>query len=161
LLVKKRSIAIALATLALTAASATTASAFDCIRVSSSLQGLMGSMKSGNWLVFDFSSAAGAKQTFANVGGSVTDQQAQCFVTAYAKTDQPKFFALGVGVAGGKKTSATSNGARAAADGFGVIAWNNGNDVVLSDGHGIDHFDDSPILAAVFTSAMSCGIQLS
>jgi hypothetical protein len=158
---KKRSLVAALVAVVLAAMTASSASAFDCIRVSSSLQGLKNSAgQSGNWLLFDFSSASGAKQTFANIGGTVTNQQAACFASAYAKTGQPRYFALGVGVAGGKKTSTNSQGARAQADGFGVIAWHNGNDVVLSDGHGIDHFDDSPILGAVFGAATSCGINL-
>jgi hypothetical protein len=160
---KKRASVAALVVLVLAAMTATSASAFDCIRVSSSLQGLTQSTsKSGMWLLFDFSSAAGAQATFERVaGGTVSDEQAACFAAAYAETGQPRFFALGTGVAGGKKSSTKSQGARAAANGFGVIAWHNGNDVVLSDGHGIDHFDDSPILGAVFQSAAGCGIQLS
>jgi hypothetical protein len=31
---------------------------------------------------------------------------------------------------------------------------------VLSDGHGIDHLDDSPIVGAVFASASGCGIDV-
>ena len=67
------------------------------------------------------------------------------FVDAYAQTGQPQFFALGIGVAGPN----------------GVLAHNNPNDRVLGDGHGIDHFDDSPILPAIFASASGCGIDVS
>jgi hypothetical protein len=160
---KKRALVASLVALALAAMTAVSASAHDCIRVSSSLQGLKQSTsQGGNWLLFDFSSTAGAQATFQIVaGGSVTDEQASCFVAAYAQTGQPQYFALGIGVAGGKKTSTNSQGARAAADGFGVIAWHNGNDVVLANGRGIDHLDDSPILGAVFASATGCGIPLS
>jgi len=160
---KRRSLAVALAAALLTVATANSASAFDCIRVSSSLEGLKSSAShSGNWLLFDLSTASGVKTTFATIGaGTLTDQQASCFATEYAKSGQPRFFALGVGVAGGKKTSTNSHGARADADGFGVIAWQHGNDAVLSDGHGIDHFEDSPILGAVFTAATTCSIPLS
>ena len=53
--------------------------AFDCIRVSSSLQGLKSSAKSGNWLVLDFSSAAGTQETFATViEQEITPAQATC-----------------------------------------------------------------------------------
>ena len=123
--------------------------AFDCIRVSSSLQGLQQSTKSGNWLLFDLSSASAAQQTFADVVGlSLTDAQAQCFVTAYGQSGQPRFFALGIGVAGGE------NG------GPGVLAGHNQNENVLANGKGIDHFEESPILPAIFAAAGSCGIEI-
>ena len=149
------------AALAVVLVLAGTAYAFDCIRVSSSRQGLFQSAKSGNWLPFDFGSAAGVKQTFADVfGASLNDTQAGCIATAYGASGQPKYFALGVGVAGGKKTSVPSNGARAAGDGFGVIAWHNQNLRVLSNGKGIDHIDDSPILTALVKAAGGCGVPI-
>ena len=137
------------AVIAVGLALAGSAFAFDCIRVSSSLQGLQQSTKSGNWLLFDISSAAGAERTFADVVGlNLTDAQAQCFATAYGKSGQPLYFALGIGVAGGE------NG------GPGVLAGHNKNESVLANGKGIDHFEDSPILPAIFAAAGSCGIDI-
>jgi hypothetical protein len=134
--------------------------AFDCIRVSSSLQGLKQSTQTGNWTLFDFSSAAGVQSTLANKGETVTPEQAACAAAAYAQSGQPLYFALGTGVAGGKD-STNSQGARAQADEFGVIAWHNPNDSVLANGHGIDHLDDSPILGALADAAATCGIPFS
>jgi hypothetical protein len=132
--------AVVVASLAL----AGSALAFDCIRVSSSLQGLEQSTRSGNWLLFDLSSSEGVQQTFANVGEAVpTDAQAQCFVAAYAASKQPLYFALGIGVAGRN----------------GVLAHRNTN--TMGDGKGIDHLEESAILPAIFAAAEACGIQLS
>ena len=123
--------------------------AFDCIRVSSSLQGLQKSTKSGNWLLFDLSTPTAAQQTFAGVVDlNLTDAQAQCFTAAYSKSGQPLYFALGIGVAGGE------NG------GPGVLAGHNTNENVLSNSKGIDHFEGSPILPAIFGAAGSCGIEI-
>ena len=127
------------------------AAAFDCIRVSSSLQGLQQSTKSGHWLLFDFSSAPGVQQTLATISEGaivVSDEQAACFVDAYGASGQPRFFALGLGVAGGFH------------GGPGVLAHNNPNDRVLSNGKGIDHLDDSPILPALFAAAAGCGVSI-
>jgi hypothetical protein len=144
--------AVVAALLALGLVGVGTAAAHDCIRVSSSLQGLKQSTKSGNWLLFDLSTASSAQQTFATISGGalvVTDAQASCFVAAYAQSGQPRYWALGIGVAGGE------NG------GPGVLAHNNPNDGVLSNGKGIDHFEDSAILPAVGAAAGACGIDLS
>jgi hypothetical protein len=122
---------------------ASSALAFDCIRVSSSLQGLQGSTRSGNWLLFDLSSADAVQQTFAQIGEDVTSAQAQCFAAAYAASGQPLYFALGAGVAGPT----------------GVLAHNNRTSV-LGDGRGVDHIEDSPILPAVEAAAAGCGIPL-
>ena len=144
--------AIGVAVLALGLVGVGSAAAFDCIRVSSSLQGLKQSTKSGHWLLFDLSTPAAAKDTFAGISeGAIqlTDQQASCFVTTYAATGQPRFWALGLGVAGG------FNG------GPGVLAGHNKNTRVLSNNKGIDHFEDSAIIPAVFGAAETCGIDLS
>jgi hypothetical protein len=118
--------------------------AFDCIRVSSSLQGLERSTRSGNWLLFDLSTAAGVQRTFATVGEAVpTTAQAQCFVGAYGASGQPVFFALGIGVAGPN----------------GVLAHRNTN--TMDDGKGIDQLEQSGILPAIFAAAGACGIELS
>jgi hypothetical protein len=136
-----------------------TAYAYDCLRVSSSPQGLAQSAKSGNWLPFDLGSTEGIQQTFANVFEvELSDDQAGCFATEYADTEAPKYFALGIGVAGGKKETTRSNGKRG--DNLGVLAWNNKNYRVLGDGKGIDHIEDSPILSAVFGSLGTCGIAI-
>jgi hypothetical protein len=52
--------------------------AFDRIRVSSSLQGLQNSTKSGNWALFDLSSGARAKQTLGEPGVDPSVAEAQC-----------------------------------------------------------------------------------
>ena len=148
----KHRFAIGVAVLAFGLVGVSSAAAFDCIRVSSSLQGLKQSTKSGHWLLFDLSTPQAAKDTFAGISeGAIqlSDQQASCFVTAYAASGQPRFWALGLGVAGG------FNG------GPGVLAGHNKNTRVLSNNKGIDHFEDSAIIPAVFDAADSCGIDLS
>ena len=120
--------------------------AFDCIRVSSSLQGLKASAKSGNWLVFDFSTAAGTQETFATgIEQTITPAQAACFTTEYAKAEQPQFFAIGIGVAGPN----------------GVLAHLNENTKVLSDGNGIDHLEVSGIFPAFVDASIACNIPLT
>jgi hypothetical protein len=144
--------AIGVAVLAFGLVGVGSAAAFDCIRVSSSLQGLKQSTRSGHWLLFDLSTPGAAKDTFAGISeGAIqlTNQQASCFVTAYAASGQPRFWALGLGVAGG------FNG------GPGVLAGHNKNTRVLSNNKGIDHFEDSAIIPAIFAAADGCGIDLS
>jgi hypothetical protein len=145
--------AVVVAVLALGLVGVGSAAAFDCIRVSSSLQGLQQSTRSGNWLLFDLSTASAVQQTFAGISGGaivLSDEQASCFAAAYAESDQPRFWALGIGVAGGRS-----------GHGSGVLAGHNPNDRVLGDGKGIDHFEDSGIIPAVFGAAETCGIDLS
>ena len=55
---------------------------FDCIRVSSTLQGLQQSTKSGNWLLFNFSSADAIQETFANLGDELTDRRRSVLPTS-------------------------------------------------------------------------------
>lgn len=116
--------------------------AFDCIRVSSSLQGLQNSTKSGNWALFDLSSGASAKQTLGDLGIDLTVTEARCVSEHYLASGLRPYFALGIGVAGIN----------------GVLAHNNPNDSVLGNLKGIDHFEDSPIGAALFGAAAACGI---
>ena len=125
--------------------------AFDCIRVSSSPQGLVSSTRSGKWLLFDLSSGPALQQTLAGGGLTLTDEQAACVADAYATTGQPLFFALGNGVAGGNNPNSAAGG---------VLAHNNPNDSVLGNGKGIDHLDDSPILPALFGAAEGCGVSI-
>jgi hypothetical protein len=141
---------LALVVLALTLAGS--AFAFDCIRVSSSAQGLANSTRSGNWLLFDLSSGPAVEQTLTNIEVPVTSEQAECLAEAYAATGQPLYFALGIGVAGGENPNAAAGG---------VLAHNNPNDAVLGDGKGIDHLEDSPILGALFGAAAGCGVEVS
>ena len=117
--------------------------AFDCMRVSSSAQGLQqSSNNSGRWLYFDMTdNGNGITQILEFFGAPV--ELAPCLQSAYdaavaADPKLPVYFALGVGVAGGLT------------NGPGVLAHNNPNDDVLSNGTGIDHFDDTvlPVLEA-------------
>ncbi len=138
---------LALLCVALVASLTLVGSAFahDCVRVSASLQGLKSSTKSGNWLLLDFSSAAGTQETFATVmEQTVTPAQAACFTTEYAKANQPLFFAIGIGVAGPN----------------GVLAHLNKNTKVLSDGKGIDHLEVSGIFPAFVGASIACGIPV-
>jgi hypothetical protein len=140
----KHRVALFGAVFAASLALAGSAVAFDCIRVSSSLQGLEQSTKSGNWLLFDISSAEAVQATFERVGEAVpSDEEAECFAEAYAESGQPLYFALGIGVAGPN----------------GVLAWNNTNS--MGDGKGIDHLEESGIFPAIFAAAEACGIELS
>lgn len=151
----------ALAVVAMLSASAGTAFAFDCIRTSTSLQGLQQSTRSGNWLLFDFSSPSGVSSTFADVFGfPLSTADATCVADQYALSGQPRFFALGIGVAGARNESVSNGGARSTGDGFGVLAWHNKNYKVLSDGRGVDHLDDSPIVGALFGAAAVCNVAI-
>jgi hypothetical protein len=119
--------------------------AFDCIRVSSSLQGLQQSTKSGNWVLFDLSSGAAFQKTLAALEEDVPLDVATCVSNGYkaAGGDLPLYFALGFGVGGPN----------------GVLAHNNPNEeTVLGNLKGIDHLEDSPIGAALFASAEACGL---
>ena len=80
----------------------------------------------------------------------LTDEQAACGSEAYAASGQPLFFALGIGVAGGENENASAGG---------VLAHNNPNTSVLSNGKGIDHFEDS-IVPALEAAAATCGIPV-
>jgi hypothetical protein len=117
--------------------------AFDCIRVSSSLQGLQQSTNGGHWLVFDMTSPAALLES---IGPPATLEQATCVSEAYQETGLPVYFALGIGVAGGFHA------------GSGVLAHNNPNDNVLGNLKGVDHLEDSPIGAALFAAAAECGV---
>ena len=64
-------------------------------------------------------------------GVTVTPAQLDCFQAAYDASTAPRYFALGIGVAGGRREH-----------GPGVLA-HNAPDEVLANGTGIDHFDDT------------------
>ncbi len=113
--------------------------AFDCMRVSSSPQGLQQSAKSGNWLPFDMT-ADGVAQILGFFEVTVTPAQLTCIQNAYLASGAPRYFALGIGVAGGRTGHGT-----------GVLAVN-APDKVLMNGTGIDHFDDTvlPVLIGAY-----------
>lgn len=124
--------------------------AFDCIRVSSSYQGLVSSTSnSGHWLLFDMTNVANVQANLSNFAGSpLTADQASCVSAAYVASGLTPFFALGFGVAGGFT------------NGPGVLAHNNPNEDVLGNLKGIDHIDASPIGGAIFAAAGQCGVNL-
>jgi hypothetical protein len=139
---------VAVVLLALTLAGS--AFAFDCIRVSSSLQGLQQSTTSGKWTLFNLSSPAGVAATLAANGLPSDTGTATCIYASYATSGQPQYFAIGTGVAGGDT------------NGPGVLAHNNPNSNVLSNGKGIDHLDDSPIFPALASAIFDCtGIDIT
>jgi hypothetical protein len=128
-------------------AATSSAFAFDCMRVSSSAQGLQQSAGSGKWLYFDMTdNGTGVAQVLEFFG--LPSSSAGCFQTAYdtavaANPTLPEYFALGTGVAGGDT------------NGPGVLAHNNPNSNVLANGTGIDHFDDL-VLPVFEAAAPSC-----
>ena len=114
------------AAVALTLAGA--AFAHDCMRVSSSVQGLKQSTQSGNWLYFDMTDGgAGVAQVVDFFG--LPAASVPCFQAAYDGSAGPRYFAIGIDVAGGDT-------------GPGTLAWK-APDKVLTNGTGIDHFDDT------------------
>ncbi len=145
----KKRLSVGLAVLVLALVGAGSAFGFDCIRVSSSLQGLQQSSKSGNWLVFDLSTPDAFQESLLEFGVALTDEQAECGSEAYAESGQPLYFALGIGVAAGENENASAGG---------VLAHNNPNTSVLSNGKGIDHFEESGIIPALEAAAATCGI---
>jgi membrane-associated HD superfamily phosphohydrolase len=133
-------LAVIVAALAL----ASSALAFDCIRVSSSLQGLQQSTRSGKWALFNLSSGPALQQSFAALGENVDASTAACVSSGYLASGLSPYFALGFGVAGPN----------------GVLAHNNPNGTVLGNLRGIDHLDESPIGAALFGAAADCGLPV-
>ena len=147
----KQRVLVGLAVVVLALVGAGSAFGFDCIRVSSSLKGLQQSTKSGNWLLFDLSTPDAFQATLTEFGVDLTDEQAACGSAAYAESGQPLYFALGIGVAAGENENAGAGG---------VLAHNNPNTSVLSNGTGIDHFEDSGIIPALEAAAETCGIPV-
>ena len=112
--------------------------AHDCMRVSSSMQGLKQSANSGNWLYFDMTHGGGGVAQVVGFFG-LPASSVDCFQAAYDTSTGPRYFAIGVGVAGG------DNG------GPGALAWK-APDKVLMNGTGIDHFDESVL--PIFLNAL-------
>ena len=139
-----------MAVLALTLAGS--AFAHDCMRVSSSSQGLQQSAKNGgNWIYFDMTDGGNGIPEILGFFNLPSDPgTVACFQSAYdqavaANPTLPLYFDLGNGVAGGNT------------NGPGTLAWNNPNSRVLSNGTGIDHFDDTvlPVLEAAAPGCLS------
>lgn len=136
---------VAVLALALTSS----AFAFDCMRVSSSPQGLQHSTTSGKWLYFNMTDGGnGITQILAFFGAPTDPATVACFQSAYdhavaTNPSLPWYFALGTGVAGGDT------------NGPGVIAWHNPNGRVLANGTGIEHFDDT-VLPVILAAAPGC-----
>jgi hypothetical protein len=147
----KQRVLVGLAVVVVTLVATSSAFAFDCIRVSSSLQGLQQSTKSGNWVLFDLSTPEAFQESLTEFGVVLTGEQAACGSEAYAGSGQPLYFALGIGVAGGGNENASAGG---------VLAHNNPNTSVLSNGEGIDHFEESGIIPALIAAAETCGIPV-
>jgi hypothetical protein len=147
----RQRVLVGLAVVVLALVGASSALAFDCIRVSSSLKGLQQSTKSGNWLLFDLSTPEAFQASLTEFGVDLSIEQAECGSAAYAESGQPLYFALGIGVAGGENENASAGG---------VLAHNNPNTSVLSNGTGIDHFEDSGIIPALEAAAVTCGIPV-
>jgi len=144
----KHRFALFLGVAAVALAVTSSALAFDCMRVSSSAQGLQQSANSsGMWIYFDMTDGGNGVTEILNFFGLPTNA-APCFQHAYdaavnANPTLPKYFALGNGVAGGNN------------NGPGVLAHNNPNSNVLSNGTGIDHFDDT-VLPVFLAAAPHC-----
>jgi hypothetical protein len=138
----KYRIAAVLASLVAACAFTGAALANDCMRVSSSLQGLPQSTRSGNWLLFDMTDGGSGVAQIVGFFG-LPESSIGCFQAAYDASGGPRYFALGIDVAGG------SSG------GPGTIAWK-APDKVLQNGTGIDHFDDTvlPIFLAALPTCV-------
>ena len=136
---KRRAVAF-LAVLAAMFTMSTTALAFDCMRVSSSLQGLEQSTRSGNWLVFNMTDGGGGIQQLftAFTGTPLTQSQLDCFQAAYDASSAPRYFALGIGVAGARANQGP------------MVLAHRAPEQVLMNGTGIDHLDATvlPVLGA-------------
>lgn len=137
-------LSVLVGTLAVALTLSGSALAFDCLRVSSSLQGLKQSTNGGHWLLFDMTDPTVIAASLSNFGPPLTPAQAQCISTAYLTSGYTPYFALGFGVAGGFT------------NGPGVLAHNNKNESVLSNLKGIDHLDASPIGHTLFGAVGGC-----
>ena len=139
---------IGVAVVALTVTSS--ALAFDCMRVSSSPRGLQQSASSGGmWIYFDMTDGGNGIPQILGFFQLPTDPgTVACFQSGYdqavaSNPNLPLYFDLGNGVAGGNT------------NGPGVLAHNNKNSRVLSNGTGIEHFDDT-VLPVLLAAAPGC-----
>jgi hypothetical protein len=119
---------------------ASPAFAFDCIRVSSSQQGLMQSTKSGNWAYLTIDDLVqGAIES-----GDVPADAAPYIVNTWHSLGEPSYFAIGIGVAGAH--GATESG-RITDQSFYELA-KNAPVKVMVNGTGVDHLDDAIMIVA-------------
>jgi hypothetical protein len=148
---------VLLAVVVVALAVAGSAFAFDCLRVSSSYQGLVNSTSnSGHWLLFDMTNTSIVQSDLSLFADQpLTTGQALCMSQTYQSLPPsmglPLYFALGFGVAG------------AFSGGPGVLAHNNPNTQgQLGNLKGIDHFGASPIgFAIAVLGAAQCGVSFS
>lgn len=127
----KRSIVL-LAAVAVSLVLASSALAFDCIRVSSSPTGMTMSSGSGKWFAITLDELVASLPA--------TDAQQQCILDGAAEAGLPTVVAIGTGPGGPDH----------------VIAGRNPDpNGVLGNGKGIDHLEDlyGPLLVA-------CGVQI-
>lgn len=119
-------------------AAASPAYAYDCIRVSSSPQGLQHSSANGQWiyLAIDDLLQGGVDEGFISAG------QVPCLKAAWTQLGEPTAFDIGGGVAGAK--GAQQSGHISDAD-FFELAKNAPLKVVVN-GKGVDHLDDALML---------------
>lgn len=119
---------------------ASPAFAWDCIRVSSSQQGLMQSTKSGNWQYMTIDDLVqGGIQS-----GEVPADAAPCIVSTWQAMGEPSYFAIGAGVAGAN--GATTSGHLSDGDFFELAK--NAPVKVMVNGTGVDHLDDAIMMVA-------------
>lgn len=119
------------------AVSAVTAPAYawDCIRVSSSPQGLQSSAKSGQWEYLTFADLVqGGLQS-----GDIDATQVDCVTKAWTDLGEPTSFAIGGGVAGAK--GAMTSGHITDTDFFELAK--NAPVKIMVNGKGVDHLDDA------------------
>lgn len=116
-------------------AAASPAYAYDCIRVSSSPQGLQHSSANGQWiyLTIDNLLQGGVDEGF------ITAAQVPCLKAEWTRLGEPTAFDIGGGVAGAK--GAQQSGHISDAD-FFELAKNAPLKVVVN-GKGVDHLDDA------------------
>jgi hypothetical protein len=117
---------------------ASPAYAWDCIRVSSSPQGLQSSSQHGQWEYLTFSDlVAGGVQN-----GDIDATQVACVTAQWTSLGEPTSFAIGGGVAGAK--GATTSGHITDSDFFELAK--NAPLKVMVNGKGVDHLDDALML---------------
>lgn len=129
--------------------SASPAFAWDCIRVSSSQQGLMQSSQNGQWeyMTIDNLIQGGIQD------GYIDATQAPCLKQEWAALGEPQYFAIGAGVAGAGAKGAQKSG-HITDQSFFELA-KNAPVKVMVNGKGVDHLDDA--IAMILPSCPPAG----